>query len=595
MQDINIKYIFAPVLLLLSLFGHAQDIGLYQQFNGRYDYTAIGNTLNLIENGSFVACEINTEASADLTLDANQTVVAAYLYWAGSGAGDFNIRLNGQAISAERTFSDAIDPSRIFFAAFADVTDQLQAQGSTTYTVSELDLTNVIDAYCATGTNFAGWAITIIYEDEDLPLNQLNVYDGLQSVPDNLTVTLNNLNVLDNEGAKIGFVAWEGDVSIAVNEQLSINGNPISNFPLNPVNNAFNGTNSFTGATDLFNMDIDVYDIQNNINVGDNSATISLTSGQDFVMINNVITVLNSQTPDATISLNDNSVNCGDRDILLNYTVYNTNSTDFLPSGTPIAFYLNGNLIGQSQTQNDIAIDASEGGSITITFAETTDPSIEVVAVVDDDGTGNGIVQEHNEINNTDTQILELLVPTPLITIEGALACNEGLGMGTFDLSNILNASVQTSTNITFYESLEDLATDTFEIINPEAYTSNNNMQVVYAKVENSPCYDRYAFELSVKNCPPTVPQGFSPNDDGYNDWFNIQGLYDIFEAHELIIYNRYGTLLFEGDNTKLWDGRTNRGINNRGHLVPVGTYFYILNLNDSGYKPIQGWVYVNY
>jgi hypothetical protein len=28
---------------------------------------------------------------------------------------------------------------------------------------------------------------------------------------------------------------------------------------------------------------------------------------------------------------------------------------------------------------------------------------------------------------------------------------------------------------------------------------------------------------------------------------------------------------------------------------VPVGTYFYILNLNDPNYKPIQGWVYVNY
>ena len=44
----------------------------------------------------------------------------------------------------------------------------------------------------------------------------------------------------------------------------------------------------------MYNMDIDVYDIQNNINIGDTTATISLTSGQDFVMINNIITVLNS-------------------------------------------------------------------------------------------------------------------------------------------------------------------------------------------------------------------------------------------------------------------------------------------------------------
>jgi hypothetical protein len=37
---------------------------------------------------------------------------------------------------------------------------------------------------------------------------------------------------------------------------------------LNPVDNAFNGTNSFTGSTSLYNMDLDVYTIQNNINIG---------------------------------------------------------------------------------------------------------------------------------------------------------------------------------------------------------------------------------------------------------------------------------------------------------------------------------------
>ena len=50
-------------------------------------------------------------------------------------------------------------------------------------------------------------------------------------------------------------------------------------------------------------MDIDVYPIENTINVGDISATIQLTSGQDLVMVNNIITVLNSQLPDATVSI----------------------------------------------------------------------------------------------------------------------------------------------------------------------------------------------------------------------------------------------------------------------------------------------------
>lgn len=180
------------------------------------------------------------------------------MYWAGSDTGDFNVSLNNNPVTAERTFSDALDANRVFFAAFADVTTLVQSIGSGEYTLSDLDIQSIISPYCPTGTNFAGWAITIIYEDNNLPLNQLNVYDGLQSVPDILTITLDNLNVLDNENAKIGFIAWEGDRSLAVNEQLTINGNIIGNPPLNPINNAFNGTNSFTGASDLYNMDIDV-------------------------------------------------------------------------------------------------------------------------------------------------------------------------------------------------------------------------------------------------------------------------------------------------------------------------------------------------
>jgi gliding motility-associated-like protein len=114
-------------------------------------------------------------------------------------------------------------------------------------------------------------------------------------------------------------------------------------------------------------------------------------------------------------------------------------------------------------------------------------------------------------------------------------------------------------------------------------------------RVESVPCYDIYQFEILVENCPPVVPQGFSPNNDGYNDWFNIQGLYDVFEQHELLIYNRFGTLIFKGNNSLKWNGTANQGLNNQGDLLPVGTYFYVLHLNDNNYKSMTGWVYLNY
>lgn len=583
------------LLFSLSYSLYAQDVSLFQQFNGRYDYVAIGNTLNTLENGPGATCDILTSSSANLNLNANQNVVAAYLYWAGSDSGDFEITLNGISISAERTFSDALDSNRTFFAAFADVTDIILDQGNVTYTISDFDLSSIIDPYCPTGTNFAGWAISIVYQDDNLPLNQLNVYDGLQSVPTFLSITLDNLNVLDNEDAKIGFIAWEGDRSLAVNEQLTINGNVISNFPLNPANNAFNGTNSFTGASDLYNMDIDVYNIQDNIDIGDTSATITLTSGQDFVMINNIITVLNSQLPDATITLDDEIVNCGDNTIEVFFTVSNTNSTAVLPANTPIAFYIDGSLIGQTQTTSDIGIGESESNSILLTVPEGTNPNITLVANADDDGSMTGIVTETNEDNNTTSADIELLVIPEITILPNLIGCNEGFETSTFNLVEALDGLNFDLENVSFYTTLTDLETQNNAINIPELYYNLTNPETIFVRLESPPCYEIFQFELIVDNCPPNIPEGFSPNDDTYNDWFNIQGLYDIFTQHQLKIYNRYGDLIFEGNNDKRWFGKVNRGLNNHGKRVPVGTYYYILNLNDSVNKPMLGWVYVNY
>ena len=84
----------------------AQDISLFEQFNGRYDYTAIGNTLNQAENNidqSF--CSLLESSSANFTLDADNQIVKAYLYWAGSGFGDTEVTLNGTQITSEEIYT----------------------------------------------------------------------------------------------------------------------------------------------------------------------------------------------------------------------------------------------------------------------------------------------------------------------------------------------------------------------------------------------------------------------------------------------------------------------------------------------------------
>jgi len=94
------------LLLCVNTVLYSQDISLFEQFNGRYDYTAIGNTLNPAENNldhSF--CEPLTSSQADLNLDTNCTIIAAYLYWAGSGSGDLEVNFNDTPIVADYTYT----------------------------------------------------------------------------------------------------------------------------------------------------------------------------------------------------------------------------------------------------------------------------------------------------------------------------------------------------------------------------------------------------------------------------------------------------------------------------------------------------------
>ena len=577
----------------------AQNISLYNQYNGRYDFTFLGNTMNVAENTGNDPCLILTSSDAVLQLNTTDVIENAYLYWAGSGTGDFNVTLNGQDIIAQRTFALTQQSSnKPFFSAFADVTSLVQFTGNANYSLSNLDVSSFLTTtdYCNNGTNFAGWALVVIYKNTTLPINQVNVYDGLQSVPSVLTISLNSLNVVDNTDAKIGFVAWEGDRNIQVNETLTINGNPISNPPLNPVNNAFNGTNSFTGSTTLYNMDLDVYDIQNNINIGDSNAIIQLTSGQDFVMINTVVTKLNSQLPDATIVIDNVLQECNSRIINVDFTVSNFNSTNELLSGTPIAIYVNGQFLNFTETTIPIPIGGSWSSTISLVIPDTIPTNFTLLFVVDDIGNGTGIRTELLENNNTFSQIITFLLSpnaNPLLPLN---SCNEGLTQGTFNFGNYDQLVLENTSDtfINYYETNVDANNTTNPIINPTNYTANTTPKEIFIRIENENCFTITSFLLTTNNCPPTVYNYVSANNDGANDVFFIKGLRDVFVNFELQIYNRWGKLVWTGNNNLPdWDGFSNENFRFDTSNSPKSTFYYILNLNDIDYlEPLMGWLY---
>jgi len=162
-------------------------------------------------------------------------------------------------------------------------------------------------------------------------------------------------------------------------------------------------------------------------------------------------------------------------------------------------------------------------------------------------------------------------------------------GNTSIDLYN--TSSLFLSTDFSGFFNTQSDAENLTEIIpNPSDFIPTTENQMVFARMEDGVCYEVYPILLVSENCDLIIPQGISPNNDGLNDVFQIQNLYGIHLNHSLKIFNRYGICIFEGNNDRKWDGTSIEG-----DLVPVGTYFYVLKLNNDENDVFTGWVYTNY
>ena len=341
-------------------------------------------------------------------------------------------------------------------------------------------------------------------------------------------------------------------------------------------------------------MDLDVYSIENYIVPGTTSATVSLQSGQDYVMLNTVVTKLNSQLPDATIVLENPTSTCNSREVTIDFTVSNLNSTEILQANTPITFYIGTQAIATTYTQNIIPIGGSENGTITLTIPATIPLTFTLTAVVDDTGNGTGIRPELNENNNSFQIEIELTVAPTFNPLENLISCNLGLTRGLFDFSNYSElVKTNLSDIVSFHESYNDAVQNINPITNSSNYEAITTPKEIFIRIDNG-CFSITSFLLLTENCPPIVYNAVSPNNDTTNDTFFIDGLRDVFVNFELLIYNRWGKHLWTGNNNKPdWDGYVQDGVSST--IAPDGTYYYILYLNDPNYpEPLTGYLYIN-
>jgi len=80
---------------------------------------------------------------------------------------------------------------------------------------------------------------------------------------------------------------------------------------------------------------------------------------------------------------------------------------------------------------------------------------------------------------------------------------------------------------------------------------------------------------------PLIIPNIFTPNGDGANDYWIIANLGD-YAGAAVQVFNRYGSKVWQQTDVRPWDGTW------QGKPIPSGTYYYIIDLKN-GTRPLSG------
>ena len=148
-----------------------------------------------------------------------------------------------------------------------------------------------------------------------------------------------------------------------------------------------------------------------------------------------------------------------------------------------------------------------------------------LLAVVDDDGTGAGIVEELNEFNNEFSIEVEfgsyqISIPLPPLT-----ECDTGLEIAIFNLfdEELLAAiTANSSGTVSFFMQLEDAIANENAIVNPGEFENTSNPQTIYVRLENEICFTTASFQLIVEKCLPSFLMVFHQTE---MDWMTISKL----------------------------------------------------------------------
>ncbi|RNL82892.1 DUF11 domain-containing protein, partial [Sinomicrobium pectinilyticum] len=105
---------------------------------------------------------------------------------------------------------------------------------------------------------------------------------------------------------------------------------------------------------------------------------------------------------------------------------------------------------------------------------------------------------------------------------------------------------------------------------------------------------------IELEGCTIEVFNGVSPNGDGLNDTFKIQGI-ECYPDNTVEIYNRWGVKVYDtrgyDNNSRVFRGYSDgRATLNQGKRLPTGTYFYVLKYRteNGSVQDKSGYLFIN-
>ena len=153
-----------------------------------------------------------------------------------------------------------------------------------------------------------------------------------------------------------------------------------------------------------------------------------------------------------------------------------------------------------------------------------------------------------------------------LSTFNIAVSLLSPASMGAFDLNNQGLSTFVPNENFIGIDSIEYLVC--YELCPADC----DKATAVFNVVDDFECF---------------IPSTFTPNGDGFNDYFDIPFL-SRFPQSTIYIYNRWGDQVYFSNNYRgEWQG------NYGGDSLPAGTYYYRLEVNDQEQRIKNGYVFI--